>query len=517
MLNLTPFLKLYSWQRMRDLGKLQSARVQEKQLFSLLKSAKDTRFGKDHGFESISSVTEFQQRVPLRNYEQFWEDYWEKNFPLLDDCSWPGRIPFFPVSSGTSTGSAKYIPCTRKMIRSNTKAGLDLLSYHVHQNPKSSIFAGKNFLLGGSTALIEEAPGVFSGDLSGILTKELPLWARPRYFPSQDLALLVDWEDKINRLARSSLQEDIRMISGVPSWLLIFFDKVFELRPEAEGNIARIFPNLEMLVHGGVNFAPYRHRFLELFSGYKETRGREVDFREVYPASEGFIAVADRSYNEGLRLSLDHGLFFEFVPMDEFENENPTRHWIGNVQPDINYAIVLSTCAGLWSYVIGDTVRFVDTVTPRILITGRTSYYLSAFGEHVIAEELDQAIAAASEQIGAEVTDYSVSPLYPEKSSELGGHQFIVEFSSSMPKAESLAEFASTIDKTLCRLNDDYRSHRSNGFGLNMPQVVAVPPGMFAAWMKSRGKLGGQNKVPRIIKDDELIQSLRHFADTYEK
>jgi len=512
MLNLTPFLKLYSRQRMRKLASFNPARVQEQQLLKLVNKAKDTRFGRDHNFANITNVSEYQKNVPLRTFEKSWDDYWEKDFPILKNCSWPGQIPYFPVSSGTTSGSAKYIPCTREMIRSNTKAGLDLLSYHVNQNRQSKIFAGKSFLLGGSTALIQEAPEVFSGDLSGILTKELPLWARPRYFPSQDLALLVDWEDKINRLAKGSFEQDIRMISGVPSWLLIFFDKVFELKPEAEGDLSRIFPNLEMLVHGGVNFAPYRSRFLELFSNFKATRGREVDFREVYPASEGFIAVADRGYNEGLRLSLDHGIFFEFIPMQELKDEKPTRHWIANVQPDVNYAIVLSTCAGLWSYIIGDTVRFVDTSPHRILITGRTSYYLSAFGEHVIAEELDQAIAAASDAVSLEVTDYSVSPLYPDKSGELGGHLYTVEFSESIPSQDKLNLFGDSIDTTLCRLNDDYRAHRSRGFGMKAPEIKAVQPGTFAAWMKSRGKLGGQNKVPRIIKDDELIKSLRSFV-----
>jgi hypothetical protein len=394
------------------------------------------------------------------------------------------------------------------MLRSNTKAGLDLLVHHVTNRPDSKLMGGKSFMLGGSTDLSSPAPEIFLGDLSGIAVKTLPWWARQRYFPPAELALLKNWEEKINTLATLSLNEDIRMISGVPAWMLIFFDKLQELRPQAE-NIAQIYRNLEMVVHGGVNFSPYVDRFKDLLGS------SSAELREVYPASEGFLAIADRGYGDGLRMNLDTGLFFEFVPLEELNSAQPTRHWIANVEPGVNYAVVMTTCAGLWSYIIGDTVRFVDTTVPRVLVTGRTSYYLSAFGEHLIAEEIEDGVVTAAHAIGAELSDFTVGPIFPEKAGELGGHLFIVEFAGQAPDETQLACFQSALDKRLSERNEDYEAHRSQGFGLRPPTIVPVPPGCFAAWMKSRGKLGGQNKVPRIITNSEMLRELVDFTNTF--
>jgi hypothetical protein len=299
------------------------------------------------------------------------------------------------------------------------------------------------------------------------------------------------------------------MISGVPAWMLIFFDKLNSLAPEAHGHIGKIYKNLEMVVHGGVNFAPYVDRFRELL------RESSAELREVYPASEGFIAVADRGYGDGLRLNLDHGIFYEFVPLEELDSPTPTRHWIENVEADVNYAVVMTTCAGLWSYVIGDTVRFCDTKTPRVLVTGRTSYYLSAFGEHLIAEEIEDGITTATRAVGAEVADFTVGPVFPNGSGELGGHLYVVEFSQNEPHGDSLSRFAQELDRKLCQRNEDYEAHRSEGFGLKAPQILVAKPGCFAAWMKSRGKLGGQNKVPRIITNVQMLQELIEFTSSY--
>lgn len=502
MLDATPFLRLYARWRNQQLASLNPAKTQEGQLLSLVRAAQDTDFGKAHGFSSIQGVKDFQNRVPLRKYENFWNEFWKDKFPTLDNCTWPGRIPFFPVSSGTSSGTTKYIPCSREMLRSNTKAGLDLLIHHVTNRPKSRLMGGKSFMLGGSTDLTSPAPGIHFGDLSGIAVKTLPWWARARYFPPAHLALLKNWEEKVDTLASLSLSEDIRMISGVPAWMLIFFDKLASLKPESNGKLAAIYQNLEMIVHGGVNFAPYVNRFKDLLDG------SSAELREVYPASEGFIAVADRGYGDGLRMNLDHGIFYEFVPLEELESPQPTRHWIENVQPDVNYAVVMTTCAGLWSYVIGDTIRFVDTTTPRVLVTGRTSYYLSAFGEHLIAEEIEDGVSTAAREISAEISDFTVGPLFPERAGELGGHVYIVEFANQLPRGEILEKFESSLDKRLCVRNEDYEAHRSGGFGLRGPKVLPVPTGFFADWMKSRGKLGGQNKVPRIITNREMLGEL---------
>jgi hypothetical protein len=502
MFDATPFLRLYARWRTQQLAALNPAKTQKKQLLELIRTAENTTFGKMHGFSSISSVEEYQKRVPLRKYENFWNDFWKEKFPTLDNCTWPGKIPYFPVSSGTSSGTTKYIPCSPEMLRSNTKAGLDLLIHHVTNRPLSRLMGGKSFMLGGSTDLTSPAPDIFFGDLSGIAVKTLPWWARARYFPPAHLALLKNWEEKVDTLAELSLAEDIRMISGVPAWMMIFFDKLASLRPESEGKLEKIYPNLEMIVHGGVNFAPYVNRFRELLEG------SSAELREVYPASEGFIAVADRGYGDGLRMNLDHGIFYEFVPLEELESAQPTRHWIGNVQPDVNYAVIMTTCAGLWSYVIGDTVRFVDTQTPRILVSGRTSYYLSAFGEHLIAEEIEDGVSTAAQEIRTELSDFTVGPVFPERAGELGGHVYIIEFADQLPAGELLARFETSLDKRLCVRNEDYEAHRSGGFGLQGPKVIPVPTGFFANWMKSRGKLGGQNKVPRIITNREMLAEL---------
>jgi hypothetical protein len=507
MLDLTPVWQLYTRWRTARLQRQPAAATQERQLLRLLRKAAATRFGRDHGFADIRSVAAYQARVPLRRYEDFWADYWQPAFPLLQDCSWPGVMPFFAQTSGTTTGITKYIPVSSQMIWSNRMATLDLVTHHFSARPASRLFAGRSFMLGGSTALTELAPGIWSGDLSGIAGKTVPWWARMRYFPPRELETIADWEEKIARFAPASLDANIRAIGGVPSWLLLFFEELARLRPNAGRSLAAFYPDLELLVHGGVNFAPYRTLFMSWLQGSR------AEMREVYPASEGFVAVADRSYGEGLRLVLDHGLFFEFVPVAELDAPEPTRHWAATIETDVNYAIVLSTCAGLWSYIIGDTVRFVDRDPPRLLITGRTSYTLSAFGEHLIGEEIERAVATAAETIGEQVKDYSVGAVYPAHAGEPGGHLFIVEFAGGVPEAALIARFGAALDDTLSTINDDYRAHRSAGYGMRAPVVQPVAGGTFATWMKARGRLGGQNKVPRIINDGQLFDSLRAAAD----
>ncbi len=506
MFDATSLLRLYARWRNSFLEARSPGELQTSQLLTLLSTAANTRFGKQYDFASIASVEDYQRRVPLRTYEQFWQDWWQDAFPRLENCTWPGLIENFAVSSGTSSGTTKYIPCTSEILASNRKAAFDLLVHHVTNRPQSRILGGKNFLLGGSTELTSPAPGIFCGDLSGIVAKQVPWWLKSRYFPPAELTTLKNWEEKIDTFARASLSEDIRMISGVPAWMLIFFDALKEIAPNGAAGIASVYSNLEMVVHGGVNFNPYIDRFREILAG------SHAELREVYPASEGFIATADRGFGDGLRLHLDHGMFYEFVPLDELASETPTRHWIGNVELDVNYAVALTTCAGLWSYIIGDTVRFVDTRVPRVLVTGRTSYYLSAFGEHLIAEEIDDGITTASRTHDLPVTDYSVGPVYPKNQGELGGHIYVIEFAGATPSTEALEKFALTLDQKLCQRNEDYDAHRANGFGLRSPTIVPVCPGTFSDWMKSRGKLGGQNKVPRVITKPELLDDLLSFV-----
>ena len=509
----TWLLRLYARQRLRRLARMDPRQVQLRTLSSLIRRARGTQFGRDHEFSESWSLDDYRSRVPLRDYDAFWEAYWRQPFPRLTDCTWPGLIPWFAVSSGTTTGATKYIPVSREMRRSNVRAGAELMVHHVANRPESRLLAGRVFMLGGSTGLVRQAPGVSSGDLSGIAAAEMPGWARLRYFPPRDLEAIADWEEKIDRFAARSLDEEISGVAGTPSWLLIFFERLAGTASSRSGRIADIWPRLEMLSHGGVAWAPYRDRFAALLEG----SGAET--REVYPASEGFFGIADRGDGEGLRLLLDTGIFYEFIPLDQLNSAEPDCRWIGDAEPGVNYALAVTTCAGLWRYLVGDTVMLVERDPPSVLVTGRTSYMLSAFGEHVIGAEVERAVAEAARAIGATVSDFAAGSLFPEAAGRRGGHLYIVEFGAepggSGPDAGRQARFAETLDAALCRLNDDYDAHRAGGYGLDAARVSLMPPGGFAAWMKSRGKLGGQNKVPRIVNDQELFAALRAFADAH--
>lgn len=506
MLDATPLLRLYARHRLHRLGRMQPSEEQRRQLFGLLRKAKDTRFGKDHDFGSITSIEGFQNRVPLGSYDIFWERYWKDAFPRLTDLTWPGTIPYFAATSGTTTGRTKYIPLTREMLAENRKGALDLMTFHVAARPASRVLGGKNFMLGGATALEELAPGVCKGDMSGIVAREVPRWIKPWYFPRRELALIEDWERKIRELGPRSLQEDIRTIGGTASWLLLFLQELATSVAGQDGRLVDIYPDLELVVHGGVSFDPYRAQFERLLEG------SHAELREVYPASEGFIAVADRGVGEGLRMILDGGIFYEFVPAEALDEENPPRFWLGNAEVGVNYALVLSSCAGLWSYMLGDTVRLVDLDPPRLVVTGRTSYSLSAFGEHLIGEEIERAVTVAAAEVGEDVIDFSVGPVFPEGPTVIGGHLYVVEFAEGVPNEDVLRRFADVVDRTLCDLNIDYKDHRAEGFGMKPPRVLAVPHGTFVEWMRARGKLGGQNKVPRILTDRELFKSLQEHA-----
>jgi hypothetical protein len=289
------------------------------------------------------------------------------------------------------------------MNRANGRAAIDILVHHMANQPGSRVLGGKSFMLGGSTDLIEQSPGIRSGDLSGIAASQIPWWARRYTFPSRDLSLISQWEEKVEKLAHACRGEDIRAISGTPSWLLIFFERLFSLWPGKPKTLHDFFPNLELVIHGGVNFKPYQQQFVELLEG------SHAELREVYPASEGFFAVADRSPGEGMRLIVDNGLFYEFVAPDLLSAAAPARHWLADVRMDVDYALVVSSCAGLWAYVVGDTVRFVDLHPPRLLVSGRLSYFLSAFGEHLTGEEIEGAVSLAANMIHAGIADFAVS------------------------------------------------------------------------------------------------------------
>lgn len=503
MIDFTPAFRLYAHRRRRALAAQDAVAAQSHELRHLIARAENTRFGRDHGFGAIRNVADFQRAVPLRRYEELWSDYWQQSFPKLTDVTWPGTIPFFAVTSGTTSGTSKHIPVSHEMNRANTRAALDLLVHHLAHRPHSRALGGKNFMLGGSTELVELSPGIFSGDLSGIAVKCLPWWLRGLVFPPAHVARETDWEKKTEQIAALAPNADIRVLGGTPPWLLRLFARQQSLAGR-QLSARTLYPKLEMLVHGGVNFKPYRERFEVFLEG-----GAEL--RELYAASEGFIALQDETPEAGLRLMTDNGLFFEFVPLDELDSAAPVRHTLADAEIGVNYAIVVSSCAGAWAYIVGDTVRFVSRAPPRIMITGRTSYFMSFFGEHLIGEEIEDAVSAAASAIGTSVTDFSMGAIFPERAEEVGGHLYVVEFAPAPVSQEKAGRFATTLDASLVARNDDYAHYRADS-RIAAPQILIVPEGTFAAWMKARGRLGGQNKVPRIINDGKLFGQLRDFA-----
>ncbi len=469
--------------RVRSLDAADPAEVQRRTLLDLVAKARDTRFGRDHGFRSIRTVDDYRAAVPLRTYEDLWNDYLKAAYPTCDDLTWPGRIPYYALTSGTTQGATKYIPVTREMVASNKRAGFTMLAHHMAARPDSRIFRGRFFFLGGSTDLESPAPGVRQGDLSGIAAEEVAPALRPYTFPPLEVALETNWDRKLALLAERSLRERITAVAGVPSWLLVLFQRLFDLT--GKRTIAEVWPDLELIMHGGVKFDPYRHAFEDVAGSPR------IAFQETYPCSEGFIAYGVPKSGL-LRLMFDHGIFYEFVPADEVGSPRPSRHWLGEVVPGVNYAIVVSTCAGMWSHVIGDTVRFESARPPLLSFTGRTKYTLSAFGEHLISEEVEAGIAAASEATGASVRDWHVGPVFV---GALGHHRFVVEF---LRPPDDPVGFRSALDDDLCRRNADYQAHRAEGVGLPLPAMLVVRPGGFDCWMRSKGKLGGQHKVPRM-------------------
>jgi len=489
---------LYARRRTHQLATTDPVESQRQVLRKLLRTAQDTKFGRDHDFESIETVADFQRQVPLRTYEELWRDYLKAEYPRFDSVTWPGLIPYLALTSGTTQGATKYIPVSRAMVASNRKAAKTMVAYHLASRPDSRLFRGKIFFLGGSTNLERPALGVRQGDLSGIAAEEAGEWLRPFTFPPLDLALESDWDRKLGLLAERSKDEPITLIGGVPSWLLALFGRLLDLT--GKSSIAEVWPMLEVVVHGGVKFDPYRQAFDEILGSPR------IRLQETYPCSEGFIAFGDPKTGH-LRLVIDHGLFYEFIPVDELDAEQPTRYWVGNVEVGVNYAIVVSTCAGLWGHIVGDTVRFISLNPPLLTFTGRTKYTLSAFGEHLISEEVEAAIAQASGATGASVREWHVGPVF---SGPLGHHHYLIEF--SRPPGD-LATFRQELDADLCRRNADYQAHRAEGVGLPLPALTVARPGGFDAWMRSKGKLGGQHKVPRMDNAGTLTAEIALFMD----
>ena len=498
LLDPTPAFRLLARRRAKVLAAMDPLQAQTSELEQILATASRTAFGRAHNLAALRSVRDYQRAVPLRTWDQLWQEFWQPAFPVLDNVTWPGRIGFFAETSGTTGARAKHIPVSRQMVRANRRAALDVLFGHLRSHPGSTLFGGPNLVLGGSSRLTRLEGGARTGDLSGIAAATMPAWTRGRALPPRPIALLGDWDQKLDRIASDIVgRSDLRSIAGTPSWILLLVERL--LARSDTTDLATLFPALELVVHGGVGFALYRDRFAQLLGG-------RVSTAEVYPASEGFVALADEATNRddpSLRLMLDNGLFFEFVPPSELDSPNPARHWIGNAELGRDYALVLTTNAGLFAYVLGDVVRLTSRNPARLIVTGRTAQMLSAFGEHLSVGELDRAIEAAAREAGVTVSDYTVSAILPDAKDARGGHLFVVECEPAAPA--DAGRFAGTLDRTLAAGNDDYAAHRA---GLRPPALRFVPSGRFAGWMRARGKHGGQNKVPRVLADEHLLSML---------
>jgi hypothetical protein len=472
--------------RVAALDRTDLAGVQRETLLRLVRQARRTKFGRDHDFAGVRSIKDYQARVGVHDYEWFWANYWKDTFPGFANATWPGHTPYYALSSGTTSGATKYIPVSHEMVRSNRKAAFTTIALFRNANPDAKLFTGKFFFLGGSTGLRPQADGSLAGDISGIAAKELPGLMRPYAFPPPELAALTNWEEKVRLFAEHGARERITAISGIPSWVYAVFQHVKEVT--GQKTVAEVWPDLRLVVHGGTAFGPYRELFRQ------EIGDDRVKFCEVYPSSEGFVAAEDPRHGL-LRVVPDHGIFFEFVPVAELGKERPTRHTLATVEVGVQYAVVLTTCAGLWSYVGGDTVCFERTDPPLLRFTGRTKYYLSAFGEHLISEEVESAVAHASRACGASALDFHVGPVFATDPRKPGQHLYLIEFADAPPDA---LRFAAELDAELVRANEDYAVHRVGDLTMLRPEVRVVKRGGFEAWMKARGKSGGQHKVPRM-------------------
>ena len=474
-----------------ELFKKYPLEVQNEVLISLLKNAKNTEFGIKYNFNSINNYSSFSKNIPLTDYESFFK-YIERSIKGESNIFWNSPIKWYAQSSGTTNSKSKFIPVSKESLEEcHYKAGKDVLCLYVNNNEDSNLFSGKSLRLGGSKKLYENNNYYF-GDLSAILIDNLPLWAELLSAPSNEISLMDKWDEKIKAIINSTLNENITSLAGVPSWMLILLNKILEDRNER--TIKDIWKNLEVYFHGGVNFNPYINQF-------KSVLGEDVRFYETYNASEGFFAIQDRNGSDDMLLMLDYGIYFEFEILNKLNHEIIN---LSKVKLDTNYAIIISTNAGLWRYKIGDTIKFTSLNPFRIKITGRTKSFINAFGEELIIENAENALNKTLSKHKSRIVEYTVAPFFISKKNS-GYHQWLIEFEK---KPLNISKFCEDLDSNLQELNSDYKSKRFKDITMKSLEIIIAKEKLFFDWLRLKNKLGGQNKIPRLSNDRVIIEEL---------
>lgn len=466
----------------------------------LVTQAQFTEFGKKYQFNRLFTVKDFKKRVPIHQYEDL-QPYIRRMMDGEENILWNTPINWFAKSSGTTSDKSKFIPLSEESFKEmHYKASKDVLTNYYNNFPDSDLLTGKGLVVGGSHRLNAVNEEIQYGDLSALLMQNTPFWGQWLRTPELKIALMDDWENKIEELARNTINENVTSIAGVPTWTIILIKRVLEL--SGKEVLADVWPNLELYLHGGVSFAPYKSQVEKLI-------GKPINYLEMYNASEGFFAAQYMPDDEGMLLFTDHGIFYEFMPIEELSKPHPRTVGLKEVQLNKNYALVISTNGGLWRYLVGDTVVFTSLHPFKIRVSGRTRYFINAFGEELIAENAEKAISAAASATKSVITDYTAAPVYFSED-ENGAHEWLIEF-DVLP--DDLNKFTRVLDQTLKEVNSDYEAKRYKEIALREPEVKILPSGTFQEWLKNKGKLGGQHKVPRLSNDRKIVEEILELTN----
>lgn len=469
--------------------------VQEETLEKILRKSRDTQFGLDHGISEISSYDNFKKKVPVRDYDGL-KSYIQEALDGQADVLFPGEVKWFAKSSGTTSDKSKFIPVTREYMEDcHFRGGKDTIVLYYSNYPDASLFKGKGLVIGGSHQISNFNSDSYFGDLSAVLLQNMPTWGHIFRTPDLSIALMDEWEEKIEKMAEVTSQQNVTNIAGVPSWTLVLINKILEITGKSD--LRDVWPKLEAFFHGGVSFNPYREQFKNLISD-------PMVYMETYNASEGFFAIQDDPRREDMLLMLDYGIFYEFIPGDEFDAEFPNAIPLAEVELGKTYALVITTLGGLWRYKIGDTVKITSIDPYKVRITGRTKHFINAFGEELIIDNAEKALKNACQNTGAEIREYTAAPVFMEKG-KAGRHQWLIEFSKA---PDSLEYFAESLDNALKATNSDYEAKRYKDIALDKPDIMAVKDGCFYQWMKQKGKLGGQHKIPRLANERSFAEEI---------